>query len=168
MNSEHESLSRDVESLKHKLAETNQVIVKLEVSLTRKVSDAEEALDQYTALLSNLGLFPPLPPPLQDVDLALDLNSAASNTQLLLSGADIRKVVKPTLSRVADMKRKERAGVETERIKVDDDLDQLTTECENIDEETTEVLHKANALNDQADELREVGIRHHSLMSAAS
>ena len=64
MNTEHETLSRDVENLKHKIAETNQVVVKLEVSLTRKVSDAEEALDTYNNLVSNLGLFPPLPPPL--------------------------------------------------------------------------------------------------------
>ncbi|KAH9951392.1 HEC/Ndc80p family-domain-containing protein [Amylocystis lapponica] len=155
MNTEHESLSRDVENLKHKIAETNQVVVKLEVSLTRKVSDAEEALDMYTNLLSNLGLFPPLAPPLEGIDLTLDLNSAAANPQNLLSGADIRRVIKPTLSRVAEMKRTERADVESERIKVDDELDQLTLECENMDEEVLELSNKVNALSDQADELRE-------------
>lgn len=156
MNTEHETLSRDIETLKHKMAETNQVVVKLEVSLTRKVSDAEEALDMYTNLLSNLGLFPPLPAPLEDVDLTLDLNPASSNPQNLLSGADIRTVVKPTLGRVAEMKRTERADVESERIKVDNELDQLTLECENMDEEVVEVTTKVNGLNDQADELREV------------
>lgn len=155
MNTEHETLSRDIETLKHKMAETNQVVVKLEVSLTRKVSDAEEALDMYTNLLSNLGLFPPLPAPLEDVDLTLDLNPASSNPQNLLSGADIRTVVKPTLGRVAEMKRTERADVESERIKVDNELDQLTLECENMDEEVVEVTTKVNGLNDQADELRE-------------
>ncbi|KAI0933915.1 hypothetical protein AcV5_005931 [Taiwanofungus camphoratus] len=155
MNTEHETLSRDLETLKHKIAETNQVVVKLEVSLTRKVSDAEEALDMYTNLLSNLGLFPPLPPPLETIDLTLDLNSAASNPQNLLAGADIRRVVKPTLSRVAEMKRTERADVESERIKIDNELDQLTLECENMDEEVMEISNKVNTLSDQADELRE-------------
>ncbi|KAH9934885.1 HEC/Ndc80p family-domain-containing protein [Fomitopsis serialis] len=155
MNTEHETLTRDLETLKHKIAETNQVLVKLEVSLTRKVSDAEEALDMYANLLANLGLFPPLPPPLEGVDLTLDLNSAAANPQNLLSGADIRRVIKPTLSRVAEMKRTERADVESERIKVDNELDQLTLECENMDEEVLETSNKVNALNDQADELRE-------------
>lgn len=156
MNTEHETLSRDLETLKHKIAETNQVVVKLEVSLTRKVSDAEEALDMYTNLLSNLGLFPPLPPPLETIDLTLDLNSAAPNPQNLLAGADIRRVVKPTLSRVAEMKRTERADVESERIKIDNELDQLTLECENMDEEVMEISNKVNTLSDQADELREV------------
>lgn len=156
MNSEHESLSRELESLKHKIAETSQVVVRLEVSLTRKVSDAEEALDQYTSLLSTLGLFPPLAPPLEDVDLTIDLHSAASNPQGLLSGADIRKVVKPTLSRITEMKRTAHAEIESERIRVDDELDQLTLECETIEEEALEVMNKTNALNDQADELREV------------
>ncbi|CCM02890.1 uncharacterized protein FIBRA_05004 [Fibroporia radiculosa] len=155
MNTEHETLTRDLETLKHKITETNQLVVKLEVSLTRKVSDTEDALDAYSNLLSSLGLFPPLPPPLEDVDLALDLNSAASNPQLLLTGADIRRVVKPTLSRVAEMRRTERADVESERIKVDNDLDQLTLECENMDEEALEISNKVNGLSDQADELRE-------------
>lgn len=155
MNSEHESLSRDVEALKHKMAETNEIVVKLEVSLTKKVSDAEEALDMYTNLLSTLGLFPPLPPPLEMIDLTLELNPAVSNLQNLLIGADIRKVIKPTLSQVAEMKRKERADVESERIKVDNDLDQLNQEYENVEEEVIEVTNKAAALNDQADELRE-------------
>ncbi|EMD38609.1 hypothetical protein CERSUDRAFT_135519 [Gelatoporia subvermispora B] len=155
MNTDHETLSRDLENLKQKIAETNQIVVKLEVSLTRKVSDAEEALDQYTNLLSKLGLFPPLPPPLEGVDLTLDLNSAASNPQNLLAGADIRRIVKPTLSRVVEMKRTERANVESERIKVDDELDQLNHECENIEEEVLEVANKANGINDQAEELRE-------------
>ncbi|OBZ75594.1 putative kinetochore protein NDC80 [Grifola frondosa] len=73
----------------------------------------------------------------------------------LLSGADIRKVVKPTLSRVAEMKRAEHADVESERIKVDHELEQLNMECENVEEEVDEVINKATALSEQADELRE-------------
>ena len=49
-----------------------------------------------------------------------------------------------------------RADVESDRIKVDDELDQLTLECETVEEEVLEVMSKTNALNDQADELREV------------
>ena len=156
MNTEHETLSRDVENLKHKIAETNQVVVKLEVSLTRKVSDAEEALDTYNNLVSNLGLFPPLPPPLENVDLTMELNSGTANLQDLLSGADVRGVVKPTLSRIAEMKRAEKTDVDTERIKVDDELDQLIIDCENMEEVVLEITNKVNALSDQADELREV------------
>ncbi len=171
MNTDHENLSRELESLKHKIAETSQVVVRLEVSLTRKVSDAEEALDQYTSMLSSLELFPPLPPPLEDIDLTIDLHSASANPQGLLSGADIRKVVKPTLNRIAEMKMTARADVESERIRVDDELDQLTLDCETVEEEVLEVMNKTNALNDQADELREVSCDdrlHHVLLTVFS
>ena len=152
----HENLSREIESLKHKITETSQVVVRLEVSLTRKVSDAEEALDQYLSLLSSLELFPPLPPPLEDVDLTINLHTASATPQGLLSGADIRKVVKPTLNRVVEMKMTARADVESERIKVDDELDQVNIEYETLDQEVAEVTHKTNALNTQAEELRDV------------
>lgn len=156
MNSEHEGLSRDLENLKHRLAETNRNALKLEVSLTKKVTDAEEAVDAYTGLLSTLGLFPPLPPPLQDVKLTLALNTASPNPPDMLVGPGIREVIKPSLAIIAELKRTERADIESERIKVDNELDQLTTEWENIQEEVNEVLNKVTALNDEAEELREV------------
>lgn len=53
MNSDHETLSRNL--VEHGAA-------------------AEEALDLYTNLLSSLGLFPPLSPPFEGVDLTLQLN----------------------------------------------------------------------------------------------
>lgn len=156
MNNEHETLSRDLENLKYKITENYQMVVKLEVSLTHKVQDTEEALDQYNTLLAKVELFPPLPPPLEDIDLRLDLNSASSNPQNLLIGPDVRKVVKPTLSRVVEIKRTEHADVESERVKVDDEFEQLNLECENMEEEVDEVMNKVNGLSEQADELREV------------
>jgi len=85
----------------------------------------------------------------------LELNTAVSNPQLLLSGADVRKVIKPTLSAIAESHRTERGSLETERVKLDNELDQLALECENIDEEIGEVEKKVVALNEQADNLRE-------------
>lgn len=158
MNTEHDSLSRDLENLKNKISEANRVVLKLEVSLTKKVSEAEEAVDTYTNMLQTLNLFPPLPPPLQDVSLTLQLNTAVSNPQEMLHGSGIREVIKPSLNIVAELKRTERADVESERIKVDNELDQLTTECENVEQEVMEVISKVNGLNDEADELREVGL----------
>ncbi|KAJ7684970.1 HEC/Ndc80p family-domain-containing protein [Mycena polygramma] len=156
MNTDHETLSQNLKDLKQKIAETHRNVMTLEVNVTNRAAAAEEAIDIYTNLLTSLELFPPLPPPLQDVDLTLDLNTASSNPQDLLSGADIRRIIKPTLSAVAESKRSERASVESERIKFDNELDQLTLECENIDEEIGEVEKKVTGLNDQADDLRDV------------
>lgn len=156
MNTDHETLARNLEDLKHRISEAQKTAMSLEVVMTNRGADAEEALDLYTNLLSSLGLFPPIPPPFQDIDLTLQLNIAASNPQQVLTGSDIRKVVKPTLNTVAETKRTERANVESERIKVDNELDQSTLECENVDEEVREIEKKVVALNEQADDLRDV------------
>lgn len=130
----------------------------LEVNVTNRATAAEEAVDAYNNLITSLELFPPLPSPLQDIDLTLELNTAAANVQQLLMGADIRKAVKPTLSSIAESKRSERASLESERIRVDNELDQLTLDCENVDEEISEIEKKVAVLNEQADDLRDVSI----------
>ena len=158
MNTEHETLSQDLRNLKSKIAESTRTINKLEVSLGKKTADAEEAIDTYNGLLTTLGLFPPLPQPLEDVNLALRMNSASSDLRQLLSGPDIAEVAKPSLVVIAEQKRKQRAEVENDKISVDNELDQLVTACENMEEEVLEIEKKANTLSDQADELRDVSI----------
>ena len=157
MNTDCEALTRNLEDLKQKLEETRKTVMTLEVNVTNRAAAAEEALDMYTNMLSSLELFPPLPDPWQDVDLTLELNSASSNPHQLLTGSDIRKVIKPTLSGVAEMKRMERATVESELIKIENEHDQLLTECENMDCEIAEVEKKVVNLNEHADDLRDVG-----------
>ncbi|KAF9246586.1 HEC/Ndc80p family-domain-containing protein [Melanogaster broomeanus] len=155
MNTDHETLARNIEDLKHKISDAQKTAMSLEVVMTNRGAAAEEALDLYTNLLSSLGLFPPLLPPFQGIDLTLQINAATSNLQQVLVGSDIRKVIKPTLNTVAESRRTERADVESERIKVDNELDQLTLECENVDEEVREVEKKVVVLNEQADDLRD-------------
>jgi kinetochore protein NDC80 len=158
MNAEHEALSRNLEDLKQKISETQRSVMSLEVNVANRVATAEEALDTYNNLLSSVGLFPPLPPPFEDLDLTLELNPAATNPTQLLSGADIRKVIKPTLSRIAEQKRSQRADVESERIKIDNELDQVIAHCENLEEEINQTEKKVATINEQADDLREVTV----------
>jgi kinetochore protein NDC80 len=157
MNTEHEQLSRSLDDLKLKIAESQKTILSLEVAVANRGAAAEEAVDAYTRLLSNLGLFPPLPPPFQDTDLQVELNTAASQPEYLLKGPDVRQVIKPTINAIIAGKRSERAAVENERINVDHELDQLISECENLEDEINETENKVMVLNEQADDLREVG-----------
>ncbi|KAI0253943.1 HEC/Ndc80p family-domain-containing protein [Lactifluus subvellereus] len=159
MNSEHEQLSRNLEDLKVKISESQKTILSLEVAVANRGAAAEEAVDAYTRLLSNLGLFPPLPPPFQDIDLQVELNTATSQPEHLLKGPDVRQVIRPTLNAIIEGKRSERAIVESERIKVDHELDQLISECENLEDEINETEKKVMVLNEQADDLREVAQR---------
>ncbi|OAX41313.1 hypothetical protein K503DRAFT_863957 [Rhizopogon vinicolor AM-OR11-026] len=155
MSTDHETLSRNLEDLKYKISEAHKTVMSLEVVTTNRAAAAEEALDLYGNLLYGLGLSPPLPPPFENIDLRLELNTATANPQQLLLGSDIRKVIKPTLNSVAEMKRSDRADIESERIKVDNELDQLSLECENVDEEVREIEKKVMSLNEQADDLRD-------------
>jgi len=166
MNTDREALSRNLEDLKQKLEETRMTVMTLEVNVTNRAAAAEEALDTYTNMLSSLELFPPLPEPWQDVDVTLELNSASSDPQKLLIGSDIRKVIKPTLSGVAEMKRTRRATVESELIKIENEHDQLLTECENLDCEIAEVEKKVVNLNEHADDLRDAA-QQESLVASA-
>lgn len=160
MNSDHELLSKNLEELRQRLADTHRNRMNLEVSVANKIATAEDALEKYVHLLESLELYPTLPPPRQNVNLALELNPAASAPQELLQGADVRRFIKPTLSAIAEDKRVERANLESERIRVEDELDQIIQECENLEEEIMELEKKVMGVNDQAEELRDVSLPH--------
>jgi len=151
MNTEHESLSRSVEDLKVKVAETNKLVMSLEVSLTNRVATAEEVIDQYNTLLSSPGLIPP-----NEEDLTIELNMASSDLQQLVRGPDMRKVVRPTLSKWAEMYRVEIDAAKREKIVVDDDHDHVANECDDLVQEIETEAAKVHALTEQAEEMREV------------
>ncbi|XP_006458435.1 hypothetical protein AGABI2DRAFT_216992 [Agaricus bisporus var. bisporus H97] len=159
MKSDDEQLSRTLEELRQRLADTHRNRMNLEVSAANKTATAEDALEKYTRLLESLELYPTPPPPRQNVNLALELNPAASVPQDLLQGADIRKVIKPTLGTIAEDKRVERADLESDKIRVEDELDQIMQDCENLEEEIMTMEKKVMGLNDQAEELRDVAQR---------
>ncbi|KAH9977211.1 HEC/Ndc80p family-domain-containing protein [Lactifluus volemus] len=129
MNTEHEQLSRSLEDLKLKIAESQKTILSLEVAVANHT------------------------------DLQVELNTAASQPEYLLKGPDVRQVIKPTINAIIAGKRSERAAVENERINVDHELDQLISECENLEDEINETENKVMVLNEQADDLREVAQR---------
>lgn len=156
MNTDRESLQRNLEDLRQKIDESKKVVLNLEVTLANRVTTVEEALDTYTGMLTTLSLYPTPPEPWQDIDLTLELNSGSSNAQQMLIGADIRKIIRPTLSSVADSKRQERAMIESESVNVNNELDQLTIECKNLDYDMSEIETKVVQLNEQADDLRDV------------
>ncbi|KAL1675601.1 HEC/Ndc80p family-domain-containing protein [Schizophyllum commune] len=155
MNTSYETLTRTTEELKTKLLEAQRAVHSTEIAVTHRSTAAEEALDAYENLLATLGLFPPLQPPWEDIDLSLQLNTAAGDTRDLLVGADVNKVVLPTLEEIAARKRAERAALENEKMQLDDALERVTLACENLEDENGQLQNKADAINEQADNLRD-------------
>ncbi|KAI0315521.1 HEC/Ndc80p family-domain-containing protein [Amylostereum chailletii] len=159
MNAEHDQLSRNSRDLAEKISSIQTEVRSAEVKIANQTAAAEEAIDAYNNLIANLGLFPPLPAPFEDIDLTLELNPGASNPQQLLKGEDIRRVIRKTLTGVADLKRTEREDNKDELIKVDSDLEQFVLDCENLDDEINEGEKKLFATNKQVDDLKESASR---------
>ncbi|KAJ3989988.1 HEC/Ndc80p family-domain-containing protein [Lentinula detonsa] len=157
MTTDYEMLTRNIEDLKQRIADTEKTVMSLEVSLTNRISGTEETLHTYNVGLSTLGLLPPLSP--SDVNLTLELNTASSDPDQLLTGLDIRKVVKPTLNSIAESRRSMRAEVENERIRVDNDIEQLTLECDTVEDEIAQVEKQVAAVNEQAVDLHNAAQR---------
>lgn len=151
MNTEHETLTRSIEDLKVKVTETNKQVMSLEVSLTNRVATAEEVIDQYNLLLSSPGLIPP-----NEEDLTVELNMATSDLQHLVKGPDMRKVIRPTLSKWAEVYRAEIDVAKREKIVVDDQHDHLVNDCDDLIQEIETEAAKVHALTEQAEEIREV------------
>ncbi|KAI9457761.1 HEC/Ndc80p family-domain-containing protein [Lactarius psammicola] len=159
MNTEHEQLAQGIDELKAKIAETQKDVHSLEVAVANHGAAAEEAVDAYTTLLSDLGLFPPLPQPFQDMDLRMVLNTAASQPENLLKGLDIRHVIRPTLNDILEAKRDERIAVNNKRIQMDHEFDELISECEKLEDEINETEKTVMVLDEQAEDLRETAQR---------
>lgn len=155
MNSDHEQLSKNLDELRQRMADTHRHVMNLEVNISNKTSSAEDALEKYTHILVSLELYPTPPAPLDNANLALELNPAAPAPQDLLQGADLRKTVRPILSSIADARRAERAHSENEKIKVEAELDRIIQECENLEEEILELEKRANSVSYQADDIRD-------------
>ncbi|EIN07775.1 hypothetical protein PUNSTDRAFT_70409 [Punctularia strigosozonata HHB-11173 SS5] len=154
MKSEHDMLTRNLLDLKQKFQEAHKSVMSLEVKLTNRAAAAEEALMKYTKLLESLGLFPPLPPPMEHVDLTLELNTASAHPSGLLVGADIRRTIKPALAQIAEAKRTELAQLESAKDKVEHILDELLQECENVESEVHEIEVRSGNVNREADDVR--------------
>ncbi|KAH9057126.1 HEC/Ndc80p family-domain-containing protein [Lactarius deliciosus] len=159
MNTEHEQLAQGIDELKAKIAETQKDVHSLEVAVANHGAAAEEAVDAYTTLLSDLGLFPPLPRPFQDIDLRMELNTAASQPENLLKGLDIRHIIRPTLNDILEAKRDERITVNNQRIQMDHEFDELISECEKLEDEINETEKTVMVLDEQAEDLRETAQR---------
>ena len=104
-----------------------------------------------TKPLSPHRLYSPLPPALQAIDLRVEPNTASSQPETYSKGVDVHHIIKPKLNALIQSKQSEQDVVETKWIKLDHELDQLISECENLEDEINEL--KVMVLNEQVDDL---------------
>lgn len=164
MNSEQETLSRALEELRRKSAETSNNMRSLEVALAKRSENVEQAVDEYTDFLDRLGLFPTAPPPLPPTDLRLEINFASSNPKELVrrsvtgKGADLKNDIKPSLDGFAEYLRQEHQRLENEVITVEQELDEVAVETDKVEEELFETERKTATIQEEAEGIRLVRV----------
>jgi kinetochore protein NDC80 len=156
MNSEQQTLDRTLADLKAKSRESNKQALTLEVTVANRLDNLEQAVDEYMSFVYKLGLHPKPPQELSAISFLLELNGGASNPHELLVGEDLRKTIRPALVQFADMKRRERGFRDDERVKIENSLDQITMECENLEQETNTLDTQVNVRNTEAEDVRAV------------
>jgi kinetochore protein NDC80 len=164
MNTEQETLSRLLDELRRKNAETSNQMRSLEVALAKRSENVEQAIDEYTELLHQLGLFPNVPHPLPPagMDLRLEINFASPNPRELIRRtadgpgqiADLRGEIKGALDSIAEYKRRQHMTVEDEAANLENELDDIGAETDRMEEEIESLEQKTNNVQEEAEAIR--------------
>jgi kinetochore protein NDC80 len=157
MNAEDASLDRTLSDLKVKSRDAAKAVSSLEILVAARMDAVEQAIGEYMALVYKLGLHPHPPAELSHISFALELNGSAPEPRHLVVGPDIRTVIKPALAHFAELKRRERGLTDDERVKLDDELDKVTMACEDLEQEVNAIETKIRVVNNEAEDLRDVG-----------
>ncbi|KAG8900326.1 kinetochore-associated Ndc80 complex subunit ndc80 [Tulasnella sp. 403] len=153
MGVERDKLERARKDLMPKVAESVRVNGELEIAVAKRADSIDQVVGRYTTLIYNTGLTPNPPEPFQDINFKLELNTAVSDPSEMLQG-DMRNVIHPALQEIGEAKRKERAAVENERAKAEDELEVLTHECETMMENADPKTNQLHVLLRVTEEVR--------------
>ncbi|KAG8992225.1 kinetochore-associated Ndc80 complex subunit ndc80 [Tulasnella sp. JGI-2019a] len=154
MHSDRDKLKATLEDLKPQSAEAARATGELEIAFGRRADIVDQVLTRYTSLLYDTELLPTAPEPFSHINFKLDLNTAVSNPADMLKGDDLKKIIHPALSQIAEMKSEERASLENEKIQADEDLDSLTQRCHKMEEDAEPKENQLLVLSKKIEELR--------------
>jgi SMC interacting uncharacterized protein involved in chromosome segregation len=142
--------------LKVKSREVNKSALSLDIAVAKRSDAVEQALEEYMALVYKLGLHSSPPSEFSHISFTLELNGAASEPRNLIQGESLRGIIKPAILTVSESKRRERGLLNDERVKLENDLDVVTVECENLEQEVDTVETRIRLTNNEVEEIREV------------
>jgi kinetochore protein NDC80 len=153
MNYERETLSRQQEELRFKIAEASQQAYDQEMSVTRSMDRFEQLLADYTALGHQIGTIPPLSegPMLgpDEVDYSIDLDLGVEDVnEITSSGRRLRSEIWPALQIYGEGFRKETVHIQDGNIMLDD---RQKEEAANLD-------MRLKVVNDQAEHAKAVSL----------
>ena len=157
MGADRDNLRRALEDIRPRAAEAFRMTGNLEIAVSKRADTVEQVVNRYITLGYSTGMIPNPPAPFEDINFKLELNTGVANPMDMLK-ADMRNEIHPALRQVADTKRRERAGVEDERIKTKDEFEELTQEWLTLEEETKRKDSQLRVQEKLTEELRDVCI----------
>jgi len=163
MNHERETLSRNLEDLRVKIAEASQQAYDQEMQVTKSMDRFEALISDYTALGHQIGTIPALldtPGPAlgpDGVDYNIDLDLGMDDVnELIAGGKKLRGVIWPGLQSFSEKIRREVMELDNQKIVLDDELDKRSQEADGMRDEAAVRQTRLNMLQNQAEDLRAV------------
>jgi kinetochore protein NDC80 len=161
MNHERETLTRNLDELRTRIAEASQFVYDQEMAVTKSMDRFEQLLQDYTALGHQIGTIMPLSeipqPGPGGVDYNLDIDLGLVDLQeLQQSGRRMRQVVWPGLTTFREVFRKQVIELGDSAIALEDKHDQLGQKVEGLREKAKNLEIKLNLIHEQAEEAKRV------------
>lgn len=163
MTNERESLQRQLDEVRIKVAEAKQQSYDHEMLVTKAMDRFEQLLQDYTALGDQIGILdssnPGRPGP-NGVDYSLDLDITAQDAQeVQRAGKRMRDVIWPALQTYSEGFRKQALELGNGAIALEDELDQLTQKSERQKEEIANLDAKLRIETAKADDAKAVSAK---------
>ena len=163
MNHERDTLSRNLEDLRVKIAEASQQAYDQEMQVTKSMDRFEALISDYTALAHQIGTIPALldtPGPAlapDGVDYNIDLDLGMDDVNELIAGSKrLRGIIWPGLQTFSEKFRREAMELDNQKIVLDDELDKRSQEADGMRDEAAVRQTRLNMLQNQAEDLRAV------------
>lgn len=161
MNHERETLSRQQEELRVKIAEVSQQSYDQEMSVTRSMDRFEQLVADYTALGHRIGSIPPLSegPALgpDGIDYSVDVDLGVDDVNdITQGGRRLRSEIWPALQSYGERFRTEAVQIQDGNIMLDDEVDRLAQKVERQKEEAANLEMRLKVVNDQAEHAKAV------------
>jgi kinetochore protein NDC80 len=163
MTNERESLQRQLDEVRIKVAEAKQQSYDHEMLVTKAMDRFEQLLQDYTALGDQIGILDssnPGGPGPNGVDYSLDLDITAQDAQeVQRAGKRMRDVIWPALQTYSEGFRKQALELGNGAIALEDELDQLTQKSERQKEEIANLDAKLRIETAKADDAKAVSAK---------
>ncbi len=161
MNHERETLTRNLEELRTKTAETSQMAYDNEMQVTKSMDRFEQFLSDYTALGQQIGVIQPLSEGMilgpGDVDYNVELDLGVEDlNEVQIAGRRMRSVIWPALHAYAEGFRKQSLELGNSTIALDDEYDRLGQTVERQKEEVGNLEVRLKVVHEQAEDAKNV------------